>query len=285
MKAKIEQYLNFKNAFKDFVKFANENNFYDEEILKWIVIKVLRVKRSEFDYLKKIEFQDLERMKKALLLYIEGNSLGKIFGFIEFCGNNFKVTERVFDPRMSTETLISATKSFCDENKKYTILDLCTGSGCVAITLNKKIKSSVDAVDVSPFAIEVAKENAKNLDADVNFQIMDIAKDWNKKISKKYDFIVSNPPYWNSSKILENKDVTRDNPVIGFDGGEDGLYFIKIIIEKAKDYLNKDGMLILEMDNEQEDKLRSLLSKDYRDIEVFKDYRNIARVISAKLKN
>ena len=103
-------------------------------------------------------------------------------------------------------------------------------------------------------------------------------------IDKKYDIIVSNPPYWNSEKILANMDVVSSNPLAGFDGGEDGLHFIKRIIEMAPKFLNPHGEIYLEIEPDQEENIRVLLSDNFEEISTCVDYRSITRVISAKLK-
>lgn len=264
--------------------FSKQNNFNDLEVIKWIIIKTLRLKRDQYDYIKSISNDNLESIKIYLKRYIDGESLGKIFGYIEFYGNYFNVTENVFDPRLSTEALITSILKI-DRQKlsNATIIDLCTGSGCIAITLSKILNLKVDAVDISPFAIEIAKTNAKNLNADINLFEFDLNDDWAKMFAKKYDIIVSNPPYWNAQKILSNPTVTRDNPVIAFDGGEDGLKYIKIIVENAIKYLNDGGKLFLEIDPDQFENIKHMmLENGYKNIGFEKDHRDIIRVIFAE---
>lgn len=164
------------------------------------------------------------------------------------------------------------------------IIDLCTGSGCVAITLSKELSRSVDAVDISPFALEIAKENNEKIGAEVNFFEMDLNESWDYVLKNKYDIIVSNPPYWNAKKILENKNVITDNPLNGFDGGEDGLHFIEVIIEMAPKFLNDCGELFLEIDPDQENNVKKLLALNFENVKTYLDYRGITRVISGKVK-
>ena len=224
-------------------------------------------------------------MIKALKRHINGETLGKIFGFIEFHGNFFNVTENVFDPRLSTEALVDAVvDSETAKKQNVKIIDLCTGSGCVAITISKLLNQKVDAIDISPFALEIARENNEKNQANANFFEMYLDRDWNKYIHQKYDIIVSNPPYWNAEKILRNINVVADNPLAGFDGGEDGLHFIKKIIQTAPEFLNQGGELFLEIEPDQEDNVRKMLEQNFCEIKTFLDYRKITRVISAKLK-
>lgn len=279
------KYVPFDIAFSELTDLADKNNFNNTETIKWIIVKVLRLRRDQFDNIIQIDEPSLDNMKKALLRHIKGETLSKIFGFIEFYGNFFNVTENVFDPRLSTEALVDAVLEWhtCS-NQNCKIIDLCTGSGCIAITISKHTNSVVDGVDISPFALDTAKENNIKIGAQANFFQMDLNSNWSKTLKTKYDAIVSNPPYWNSAKILANTEIVKSNPVIGFDGGEDGLHYIKRIIDMAPQHLNQNGMLFLEIEPDQEQTIRKLLSNHFEDIKTYLDYRKITRVISAKLK-
>ena len=279
------KYIEFDKAFDDLVQMAKEYKFNNIETIRWIVVKVLRLKRDQFTRIARISEYQLEDMKTALLRHLSGETLGKIFGFIEFHGYFFNVTENVFDPRLSTEALVDAVlESNISKQDNVKIIDLCTGSGCVAITISKSIGAPVDAVDISPLALEIARENNEKICASANFFEMDLNNEWSDVLDHKYDIIVSNPPYWNSEKILANMDVVSSNPLAGFDGGEDGLHFIKRIIEMAPKFLNPHGEIYLEIEPDQEENIRVLLSDNFEEISTCVDYRSITRVISAKLK-
>ena len=278
-----EKSYNLERSLEILNNFAKLKGFDSEEVIKWIIIKTLRLKREQFNYIKCIELEDLEKMKKYINRYIDGESLSRIFGYIEFCGELFDVTENVFDPRLSTETLVSEVLKY--EYDKPEIIDLCAGSGCVAITLSKRFNTCVDALDISPLALEIAQKNATKLNGQINCIEFDLCKDWNNTIKKKYDVIVSNPPYWNASKILSNPEVVNDNPLIAFNGGEDGLKFIKLIIKNSPKYLKSGGRLFLEMDPDQEKEIIGLLQQNgFVDVKSAKDHRGINRVISAQIK-
>lgn len=279
-----EKFLSLLDVLNKLKKEAKKYNLNNDEVINWIIVKTLRLKREQLVLIKQISYENYLDMEKYLIRYINGESLGKIFGYIEFYGNLFKVTENVFDPRLSTEALV--TSILKQENgfiKNAKIIDLCTGSGCVAITLSKNLNLIVDALDVSYKALEIAKINAKNLNASVNFIEYDLNNDWNQALNKKYNIIVSNPPYWNSAKIFSNPEVVKDNPIIGFDGGSDGLKYIKLIIENSYNFLEDNGKLFLEIDPDLEKDVTNLFLKNgYKNIKTENDYRNILRVIYAE---
>lgn len=278
------KYIPFKKAYKDLIIYGKEKQFDNIETLRWIIVKSLRLRREQFDSIYQVDEYSYDTMKKAIDRYAKGESLSKIFGFIEFCGNFFDVTDNVFDPRLSTECLVKAVVDKY-KGKDIKVIDLCTGSGSVAVTLSLQLGLKVDGVDISPFAVETATLNNKKLGGQAQFFIMDLNENWNKYLTKKYDVIVSNPPYWNAEKILENVDVVKNNPIIGFDGGEDGLHYIKNIIDNAPKFLNPNGQLYLECDPDQMEKIKSYLSDNFDSITEYKDYRDISRVLGATLKS
>lgn len=277
------KYIPFKKAYKDLIIYGKEKQFDNIETLRWIIVKSLRLRREQFDSIYQVDEYSYDTMKKAIDRYAKGESLSKIFGFIEFCGNFFDVTDNVFDPRLSTECLVKAVVDKY-KGKDIKVIDLCTGSGSVAVTLSLQLGIKVDGIDISPFAVETATLNNKKLGGQAQFFIMDLNENWHKYLTKQYDVIVSNPPYWNAEKILENVDVVKNNPIIGFDGGEDGLYYIKNIIDNAPKFLNPNGQLYLECDPDQMEKIKSYLSDNFDSITEYKDYRDISRVLGATLK-
>lgn len=282
MKKEIK-YIPFEKAYKGLIEYGKAKQFDNIETLRWIIVKSLRLRREQFDSIYQVDEYSYDTMKKAIDRYAKGESLSKIFGFIEFCGNFFDVTDNVFDPRLSTECLVKAVVDKY-KGKDIKVIDLCTGSGSVAVTLSLQLGLKVDGVDISPFAVETATLNNKKLGGQAQFFIMDLNENWDKYLTKKYDVIVSNPPYWNAKKILENVDVVKNNPIIGFDGGEDGLHYIKNIIDNAPKFLNPNGKLYLECDPDQMDKIKSYLSDNFDSITEYKDYRDISRVLGATLK-
>ena len=199
--------------------------------------------------------------------------LSHLVGFEYFYDRKYKVTKDVLSPRMETEELIYKVIEYVNASNKnkFKILDLCTGSGIIAITLKKELSQfSIDVVasDISEEAIKVAKENAQSHDATTKF----IQSDIFNNIADKFDIIVSNPPY------IDRKDeVTMQDNVLNYDphlalfAEEEGMYFYRKIIEQANDYLNENGVIFFEIGYDQKDKIIKLADLNGYSAEVYKD--------------
>ena len=199
--------------------------------------------------------------------------LSHLVGFEYFYDRKYKVTKDVLSPRMETEELIYKVIEYVNASNKnkFKILDLCTGSGIIAITLKKELEQvSVDIIasDISEEALEVAKENSQSHDATIKF----IKSDIFNNIDDKFDIIVSNPPY------IDRKDeVTMQDNVLNYDphlalfAEEEGMYFYRKIIEQANDYLNENGVIFFEIGYDQKDKIIKLADMNGYSVEVYKD--------------
>jgi release factor glutamine methyltransferase len=201
-----------------------------------------------------------------------------IFKKAYFYGLQFKVNDNVLSPRPESEMLVDCALNKIEKNKFKTVLDLCSGSGCLAISIKKNSNTIVDAVDISKKAIKVAKFNAKQNDVQINF----IQSDMFDLLTKTYDLIISNPPYI-ESKIIKtlDKEVQNHDPILALDGGADGLEFYKIINNNLDKYLNINGILILEIGDDQKEKIINLFN-NYLLIDAIKDYGNNDRVLIFK---
>lgn len=266
-------------------KILSDNASLHPETATWIVVKTLRVFKNDFSKIKNVEQIQFERMIKFALRVRNGETLAQVFGEVEFYGNILKTAPSVFSPRLSTETLVNTVINYNTHKKDLKILDLCTGSGSVAVTLAKHLNATVYGLDISKKSIKVAKENAKRLGVENHcyFGIMDILKDWKALKNIKFDIIVSNPPYWNAEKIFNAPEVVKANPIIGFDGGEDGVKYINVILKNAKDFLKPNGELYLEVDPDQIPYVISEYQKNFSQITVEKDYRGLDRVVGGVL--
>lgn len=257
-----------------------ENGLYEARLflanvlkksVEWIMIHI----EDEIEKTEKEVFDGLidRRIKGEPFQYIVGNCC--------FFGYDFLVNESVLVPRADTEVWVEKVIKLAKEIKANSILDLCTGSGCIAITLKKELKDVLlYGVDISEKALAVAKENAKINNADVKFILSDL---FNDLPMNKFDIIVSNPPYIPSKEIQTlAKDVQRE-PIIALDGGEDGLEFYRKIIKKAKEFLEENGYLALEFGYDQAEKVEKiLLENEFEVLDIIKDYSENTRAIISK---
>ncbi len=253
-------------------------------------------------FLKAEEEVDPETEEKYMELIrrrAERIPLQHITGVQEFMGYTFKVNPHVLIPRQDTETLVTeAAKtiqstpreklSFFEKlrgRKEWDVLDLCCGSGAVGISLAKICSNvKVTATDISAEAVETAEANAEDLRVKVRFLTGDM---FEPVKGRKFDMIVSNPPYIRTNMISILQEEVKDHePLNALDGGRDGLDFYRTIVEKAADFLKPEGFLLVEIGHDQGEDLRKMLkdSGKYSPAVVIKDLPGRDRVVKCKLK-
>jgi release factor glutamine methyltransferase len=204
-----------------------------------------------------------------------------LLGSQEFMGLDFKVSPAVLIPRQDTEILIE--EILLHTKGKQTVLDMCTGSGCIAISL--AYYGNYEAcmgVDISKDALKIAKENGKSLAPMVEF----INSDLFSEVEGRYDVIVSNPPYIATEECGKlMKEVKNHEPMLALDGHEDGLYFYRKIVSAAPSYLNPGGMLFFEIGYDQGISVPKLMEEaGFTDIVLKQDLAGLDRVVYGKLK-
>ncbi|MEZ7740610.1 peptide chain release factor N(5)-glutamine methyltransferase [Gemella sanguinis] len=210
----------------------------------------------------------------------EDTPLSHLVGFDYFYDRKFKVTKDVLSPRMETEELIYKVLEYIKKSKKdsFRILDLCTGSGIIAITLKKEIVekyTEIVASDISEKALSIAIENANNNNANITF----IKSDLFDNISGKFDLIISNPPYISyKDKIIIKDSVLNYDPHLALFAEEDGIYFYRKIIENAVHYLSKDGVIFFEIGYDQKEKIFELGNINNFITTVYKDINDRDRI-------
>ena len=210
----------------------------------------------------------------------EDTPLSHLVGFDYFYDRKFKVTKDVLSPRMETEELIYKVIKYIKKSKKdsFRILDLCTGSGIIAITLKKEIVekyTEIVASDISEKALSIAIENANNNNANITF----IKSDLFDNISGKFDLIISNPPYISyKDKITIKDSVLNYDPHLALFAEEDGIYFYRKIIENAVHYLSKDGVIFFEIGYDQKEKIFELGKNNNFITTVYKDINDRDRI-------
>jgi len=226
----------------------------------------------------------------ALKRRIKSEPIQYILQKTEFMGLEFRVNKDTFIPRPETEILVETALRWLSENRKSlnpaNILELGTGSGCIAVSLAKFMPTArITALDISDRALKVAKYNARlnKVNGRINFIKSDLFLQFAKSYAK-YELIVSNPPYIRTREIKGLQPEIRYEPVAALDGGCDGLDFFRKIINQAPDYLKKGAFLIMEIGFNQRAQVENIFQKseNFEIIEVVKDYNSIDRIIAAK---
>ena len=260
---------------------AFNNKDFEIEAVYYLIEEIINISKSELimKMNQSIESDKEEKLIKAINEYIYNNKpVQYIIGHAYFYGNKFQVSENVLIPRFDTEVVVEKAieeikRTFKDESIR--IVDVGTGSGCIAITLFKELNNViVDAIDISIDALNVAKKNASLLNCDINF----IENDMLEGLDFKYDVIISNPPY--IDEIEDIMDLVRNNePKLALFSADNGLYHYKTIIDQSLVNLKENGIIIFEIPDNKCDKISEYASKYYNDIKVYKDYNNQRRVM------
>lgn len=231
---------------------------------------------KEEEYLKK--YLDKDKLEEGLEQLKQGIPVQYIVGNIDFYGNTINVNKNVLIPRFETELLVDKTIKYIKTNFKnrVDILDIATGSGCIAITLKKEIDSTVDASDISESALKVAQENALNNKVDINF----INSDMLTNITKRYDIIISNPPYL--TKDDDIMDIVKNNePEIALYAKDNGLYYYDVILKNIKNNLKDKYLIAFEIGYTQGEDIKNIALKylDNINVKIEKDYSNKDRFV------
>ena len=187
-----------------------------------------------------------------------GEPVQYIVGNVDFYKSNFIVNKNVLIPRFETEELVDKTINYIKKyfNKKIDIVDIGTGSGCIAISIKKEIDCNMDAVDISEYALEVAKENAKRNNVDINFYNGNLLE----PLNKKYDVIISNPPYISYDE--EIMDIVRKNePNIALYADNNGLKCYEDILKECYKYIKDKCIIAFEMGYLQGNDIKNLVNK------------------------
>lgn len=277
-----------KDLIIDITKEFNSHNIENAVFEANLIVKT-QLKLSSLDIVLKgqeeVSDRDFEKIEEFSKRRISGEPLQYILGTQEFMGLEFKVNPSVLIPRSDTEILVEHVLEHFG-GKPINALDLCTGSGCIGISIAHFNKNAlVTAIDISPDAIECAKENAKILGVSdrITFKVQDV---FSMDFFGKFDLIVSNPPYIESDVIPTLSGTVKDHePISALDGGLDGLKFYRHIADIAPKLLSKNGLLAFEIGYNQKDAVMDIMGKSFRDIKTLKDYGNCDRVVSGTLKD
>lgn len=227
---------------------------------------------TDLEYLKKYYKGNIEEAIKRLE---NGEPVQYIVGDVDFYGNIIKVDKRVLIPRFETEGLVETALNYLT-NTNIDIVDLGTGSGCIPITLKKKLPNiNIDAVDISLDALDVARENAKLNNVEINF----IHGDMLKPLNKKYDCIISNPPYIAYNE--EVMDIVKNNePNNALYADNNGLYFYEEILKNCNKYLKDKYYIFFEIGYSQGEKIKEIALNNLDcKVEIKKDLQGFDRYV------
>lgn len=279
---------------KELLEYGRSNLIKKEEPYRLSKILLKYLLKVEDSYLvinqnEMVNAEMEEEYKRLIELLNKGIPIQYITHHQEFMGLNLYVNENVLIPQPDTEILVEEIINICRERRSCrseNILDLCTGSGAIGVALVKYIKNiDVTMSDISKEALEIAKKNAKK--NNVIERCKFIQSDMFENIRNKFDIIVSNPPYIKTEVIKELDKEVQNEPMLALDGGKDGLKFYRIIIEQAYQYLNTNGILVLEIGYNQKEEVIKLLKESSKYIDIYskKDLGGNDRIVVCKLKS
>lgn len=258
----------------------------EESLARFLLMYMLDEMR-EFNENLALELTEEDEQKYFQLInkHIKDDTpLSHLVGFEYFYDRKFKVTSDVLSPRMETEELVYKVIDYIRKNNltNIKILDLCTGSGIIGITLKKELEEfdvEITASDISSRALTVAKENASSLEADISF----VESDLFSNIQDKFDIIVSNPPYIaHDDKKTIKENVLNYDPHLALFADEEGMYFYRNIIEKSRPYLNEKGIMFFEIGYDQKEKIITLGENNKFETVVYKDINGRDRIAVLK---
>ena len=277
--------MTYKQALDKGIKILESEHIIDAKLDAWYLLSfVSELTKAQYFLKQKENIDDLTlyKYKDLLLKRASHTPLQHITGEQDFMGIPFWVNENVLIPRQDTETLVEEALKVIPSGSR--VLDLCTGSGCIIISLvvlGQGITGT--AVDVSDKALAIAIDNANRLVGDnkINFINSNL---WNQ-VTGKYNAIVSNPPYIRTDEIEKLEPEVKDHePRIALDGTEDGLFFYKKIVERAPEFLNKGGWLLVEIGYDQGlDVYGLFIENGFKDVEIIKDMAKNDRVVKGHL--
>ena len=274
--------MNYQEACRKGSLVLQEQNIEDASNDAWLLLEfVTGMTRSRF-YVdgfvqmkpeeEQVYFELIEKRTKRI-------PLQHITGVQEFMGLTFQVNEHVLVPRQDTEILVEEAEKYLKQNPGVKVLDMCTGSGCIAISLKVRNPGiQCMAVDISKEALKVAAQNKEKLQTEVAL----IESDMFANVSGEFDVIVSNPPYI-PTKVIEEleEEVRLHDPFGALDGKEDGLHFYRILAEKSPQYLKKGGKIYMEIGHDQSLAVEKLLEDaGFSEIYTKKDLARLDRVVS-----
>ena len=274
--------LTLQMIYKEGAETLEHAGIPDAKLDAWYLLEyVTGISRASYfgDPKREVPKEQAESYREVILRRAGHIPLQHITGEQEFMGYSFLVNPDVLIPRQDTETLTEEALKFTEPGMK--VLDLCTGSGCILISLMKKCHGLTGTgCDISEKALKTARENGRRLQVEASW----IQSDLFEQISERFDLIVSNPPYIRTGVIEElQQEVRLHDPWIALDGKKDGLYFYRRIIAESTGYIRDNGAMMFEIGHDQaEDVVRLMEEAGYTQIRVKKDLAGLDRVVTGR---
>ncbi|MDR1522814.1 MAG: peptide chain release factor N(5)-glutamine methyltransferase [Endomicrobium sp.] len=254
----------------------------DSEVLLSFILQIKRSKLP-FVYNQILSSDQLCQFEKYILRRSKREPVAYITGYVGFMGFEFRVNKNVLIPRPETELLVETVLDLATtKQKSLEILDLCTGSGCIAISLAKMgTFKSIIATDISKYVLEIAKENAKiNGLENIVFIESDIFTNLKQR---KFDIIVSNPPYVTEEEYMFLEEDLMYEPKLALTAKDEGLFFYSEIAKNAKKFLNNSGHIFLELNPNKVNQIKKIfIDNNFKGIEILKDYSQLSRIFKAR---
>lgn len=278
--------IELSSAINEFYTKLKDANIEENEA-DWILAHILKTNRTSLKMTKIIKRSQYYAAKKLIDRRIQTRQpLQYILGDVDFCGYKIIVNPNVLIPRFETEVLATLAadkaKELSQKGVSPKVLDLCTGSGCIAVVVANRVKNAqITASDISHPAIEVAKQNCKGLE---NIQL--IQSDLFQNITGTFDIIVTNPPYIKTDELALLSTEVKQEPIKALNGGADGLDIIRRILKDAFEFLNPDGILMMEAGSDQPQIIKDIIESEYKDqynnVEIINDLDGKQRIILFK---
>jgi len=276
-----------KNYIINYLDGIYDNN--EAESIAYIILED-ELKMSKIDLIINagniVNEKSVDKIQEILVQLEQNNPIQYILGYADFYELKFKVNEHTLIPRQETELLVHKIIEFNKNRKDINILDIGTGTGCIAISLAKHLNANITAIDFSEKAIETAKQNTEINNVNVKFEFLDIIKNQQKKCDTNYDIIVSNPPYVTNTekKQMLNNVLDFEPHSALFVDDTNPLEFYEAITKFAKNNLRQSGQLWFEINEQFGEETKNILIKEgFKNVQIINDLNEKNRIVSGVL--
>lgn len=261
--------IKLREEMSDYLKSVDEK----DAKIDYIIQEVDEKTKAQLEEIKTIADYKYQKCLDYAKRVADGEPLQYVFGYAYFYGRKFKVDSSVLIPRQDTEFVVEKALEYVDETSS--VLDLCTGSGCIASTVSLEKNVNVVAVDIDDNALAIAKENAEQTNANVEF----VKSDMFSAIDRSFDVVISNPPYISEKDMATLPVDVQKESKLALYGGKDGLDYYRVIAKNCP--LNDNGVIVLEIGDEQAEDIKQIFAS-YGSVEIYKDLSGSDRIAVIK---